>query len=424
MILRINREDSGPSPTTRVRAGRGGRRRRGGACTLPLVFALLLAGTAGSAPAEDDPNVWFVTPSYGRYIYGDVELEVDTYVPPGRQLLAIELFVDGRSVGTLTRPPYKVSVNVGYENEAHRLRAVARFAGGGQVEATVKTDVLRVDDDIKVNLQQLFATVTRNGRRVAGLRRSDFRVSDEGARQELVTFEGGDVPLTAVLLLDSSDSMRGSRLAAALDGAAVFVDGMSELDEASVMLFSDRLLRSTPFTSEAEELRAALSGVKPSGGTSLNDHLYLAIQKLEDRQGRRVIVLFSDGADFLSVLPMEEVLPAARTSPALIYWIFLKGAAEDEVPSFSSSWRDADGNEEEFRALRRAIEESGGQVHVLDSFDQVAQAFGAIIEELRDQYVLGYYPTERHGNGDWHKVRVRVRGDDLTVRTRGGYFDW
>ena len=389
-----------------------------------VAVSATLAGLGAAHAAEDELTVWFREPTEGSYIYGDVELWADTYVPLGEEVLAVEFFVDDRSVGALTQPPYKLTTSVGYENVRHRLEVVARGRSGKRAGYSIVTDIVRVDDNIKVNLQQLYATVSRGGRRRSGLRKADFRISDEGAKQEIVTFEGGDVPLTAVLLLDCSDSMKGARLEAALDGAGVFVDGMAKLDEASVMLFSDRLLRSTPFTGDAAELRQALSDVRPAGGTSLNDHLYLAVERLGERQGRRVVVLFSDGADFLSVLPMEEVLVTARESPALIYWIYLKGAREDVIPSFSSSWRDVKANEREFRDLRRAVEDSGGQVHVLDSFDQVADAFGAIIEELRAQYVLGYYPTARHGNGDWHQVKVRVKGEDLVVRTRGGYHDW
>ncbi len=192
-----------------------------------------------------------------------------------------------------------------------------------------------------------------------------------------------------------------------------------------IMLFSDRLLRVTEFSEDRQMLSQALTRVEAAGGTSINDHLFLALSRLEAVQGRRVVVLFSDGSDVHSVLPMEGVLQKARSSRALIYWIQLRDPGEgSEVPEYTSSWRNVEANRREFKELRLAIQDSGGRIEVVESLDELEEAFAGILAELREQYVLGYYPSEAKHDGGWRDVRVRVEKSGLDVRTRGGYFDY
>jgi Ca-activated chloride channel family protein len=368
-------------------------------------------------------EVWIDRPSGLEYVFGKVEILAT--VVSEENVSGVEIWVDGNRLGELIEPPYNVTVDVGYDNKVHEFKAVARSTSGKTATARVVTPVLEVDEVVDIELQQLYVTVTQFDRRVLDLQRQDFRILDEGDRQETVTFERGDVPITAVLLLDCSLSMIGERLEAALNGARVFVEGMEELDEAMVMLFSDRLLRETEFSDDQLELGAALSGVEATGGTAINDHLFAALAKLEVRQGRRVVVLFSDGADVHSVLNMGEVLRKARLSQALIYWIYLPETGDETgLPSYTSAWRDIEGNQLQFRQLREAVSESGGRVHPLESLDQMDEAFAGILAELREQYVLGYYPTIAQGDGSWHEVKVKVKKSGLEVRTRGGYLDY
>jgi Ca-activated chloride channel family protein len=386
--------------------------------TIPLTFILAVFATQAAAV-----EVWIDRPSGLEYVYGQVEILAT--VVSEESVAGVEIWVDGNRLGELVEPPYNVTVDVGYDNKVHEFKAIARSSTGNTATARVVTPVLEVDEVVDIELQQLYVTVSQFDRRVLDLQRQDFRILDDGDRQEMVTFERGDVPLAAVLLLDCSLSMMGERLEAALNGARVFVEGMEELDEAMVMLFSDRLLRETEFSSEQTELDAALTGVEATGGTAINDHLFAALSKLEARQGRRVVVLFSDGADVHSVLNMEEVLRKARLSQALVYWIFLPETGDEEgAPSYTSAWRNIEGNKLQFRQLRESVRESGGRVHPLESLDQMDEAFAGILAELREQYVLGYYPTVAQGDGSWHAVKVRVKKSGLDVRARGGYLDY
>lgn len=381
--------------------------------------AFLAAGILSAVELQ----VWIDSPPGDEFVYGIVDVVVAVSGDEAESAV-VEFFLDGKSLGTMIKRPFRLAVDVGDENVSHDFKVVARTPTGATATATTTTPTLQVDDQMELNLQQFYITATDESGRVLDLDRSDFRIVEDGESQKLVTFERGDVPLTSVLLLDCSLSMTGRQLAAALEGASLFVKGMNELDETMVMLYSDRLLRSSEFSKDPEALRQALSGVAASGGTSINDHLFLALKQLDVRQGRSVVVLFSDGADVHSALSMSEVLEKVRRSQSLIYWIYLRqraGDDEEKVPTYMTTWRSMDENANEFRRLRQAVSESGGRVQVVDDLEQLDEAFVEIMRELREQYVLGYYPTNEASDGEWREVRIRVKRSGVKLRAREGY---
>jgi len=388
--------------------------------SLSVILSVAMAALASQVAGLE---LWIERPRPSEFVFGDVEVVIRA--APAEAIATVQLTVDGRQVALFDRPPYRIVVDVGHENEEHEFEAVARSRSGETRSAVVVTPVLQIDEVIDLGLQQLYVTVSASGRRVLNLDQADFKILDEGKPQEIVTFERGDIPLTATLLLDCSLSMKGERLAAALEGANEFVAGMRPLDQAMVLLFSDRLLRVTEFSEDREVLSQALTEVEAAGGTSINDHLFLALRRLEAVQGRRVVVLFSDGSDVHSVLPMEGVLQTARRSQALIYWIYLREPGEEfEIPEYTSSWRNVKANRQEFKDLRETIQDSGGRIEVVDSLESLEEAFAGILSELREQYVLGYYPSEARHDGRWRTVRVKADRPGVDVRTRGGYFDY
>lgn len=365
-------------------------------------------------------DVVVLEPAPGVPVLGpvDVEVEVLSEVP----VEAVEIRLDGRTLATLTEPPYRLRVDVGAREGGHRFEVIARDASGATVRRVVETPTIQVDEELELQLQQLYVTVTRGEDRALDLTREAFTVRDDGDIQSLVTFERGDVPMTALLLIDASESMRGRPLDTALAGARTFLRGLAPLDQAALWLFSDRLLHASPVTGFAAVLEAGLSRVRAQGGTALNDHLYLALQELARHQGRRVVVVLSDGVDVASVLSMEGVRQAARRSEAMVYWIRPDGHRSD-ARAYRSAWRDQEGYRRELAALEALIAASGGRVVPLEARDRIPAAFSAVLEEIRDQYVLGYYPTRNFDDGSWHRVQVRVDRTGLDVRVREGYLD-
>ena len=383
---------------------------------LGILGAALFGGAAAFAAIQ----VRITSPEPGQPVFGPTELAAQ--VAGNEAISRVEFFVGGRSLGSVTAPPYKLTWNAGDQNVAREFRVVAYGTSGSSASDALKTEPVQIDERIDLELQQLYATVLRDRQRVLNLDPNDFRVFDNGQEQELVAFDRGELPLSAILLIDSSESMRGNRIESALKGARAFVSGMRPEDQASVLLFSDRLMASTPLTSDKAELNRVLEKVEASGGSAVNDYLFAGLKILESHQGRRVVVLLSDGADVHSVLPMSEVLREARVSQALIYWIALDDGSQRK--SFTSAWRNWQANDREFNQLEKAVDESGGRIVRISKTEDLATAFGGILEELREQYALSYYSTTNKNDGRWHKVEVRVKASGVRVRTRDGYIDY
>jgi VWFA-related protein len=342
------------------------RRRRAAAVLGALGWTLAAAAPAAAI------DVFIRSPRSTDVVFGQVEVRVE--VLSAEPVAAVEFRLDGERVGRLTEPPFALSVDVGQANRAHTFEITAHDIAGAAATASVTTRPIAVDAELAVALQQLYVTVSRSGARVLDLGRDDFQVIDEGDAQTLVTFERGDVPLTAAILVDTSTSMTGDRLEVALAGAQRFVAEMRPLDEAMLLLFSDRALHATPFSGDGAALAAGLDAVEAGGGTALNDYLFVALKLLEARQGRRVVVLLSDGVDVHSFLRMDEVLWTARRSQALIYWIRL-GAEGGQ----SSAWRDSAGHAREIAGLEQAVVESGGRIFPTARIEDAAQVFRDIL---------------------------------------------
>ena len=385
---------------------------------------VLLACLGLAAPAWAEIRVTILEPSFLQPVFGAGKMVVK--VESEEPILRVEFFFDGKRLGEDRQAPYELPFDAGQENVGHRFRAVAHATSGATGEEAIETPKIQVDEVVDFELQQLYVTVTDSGSRLLNLDRADFTVLDDGERQNIVTFEQGEVPLTAILLLDVSESMRGERLQAALAGARTFIEGMRDLDEAMLILFSDQLFRATDFSQDKKSLVKLLDAdeVEAVGGTAVNDHLYMALNHLDQRQGRRVVVLLSDGVDVHSVLPMDEVLWRARRSQALIYWIHLSSEPLEAAAPVASAWRNAQGSQKELELLSKAVEESGGRLELLSDLGELKTAYKGILDELREQYVLGYYPSSTRDDGSWHPVKVRVKRSGVDVRTRGGYIDF
>ena len=385
--------------------------------SLKRSFLPALAGLLLAASLQAQVTVRILSPEPGQSVFGatDVRVGVQAAAPIDR----VEVFVNGKLAGTCKKPPYHVQVDVGEENVKREFKAVAYTPTGASGADSVLTQPVTINDEMNLKLRALFVSVTRDGSRALNLGKDDFEVRDNGVAQEVVTFGRDELPLTAVLLLDTSESMQGKKQEAVRRGAKAFLDGMKSSDEAMMALFSDRLLRFTPFTSDKKALETAIAGTQAAGGTAVNDFLYMSLKLLDARQGQRVVVLFSDGSDVHSVLPASDVLWKSRAGQALIYWIQLGGKHE----SFTSSWRDFRANDKEYQELEKTVKESGGRILTIERLEDLEDAFRNVLKELREQYAVGYYPNNSKGDGKWHKLDVRVRSGGR-ARTREGYADY
>lgn len=390
-------------------------------CKWGLVCALIGQILLSTYLSAAEVHVSFSSPRPGVPVFGEVEVVVE--IRPSGSTPVVEFFVDGALVGTREAPPYQVQVDVGQDNREHHFEARARGPEGEEDTAILVTPAIRIDEQVDIDLREFYVVATgREELRVLDLEQSDFSILDNGRQQEIVTFGRGDLPLASVILVDASASMKGQRLGFALRGVTAFSQGMRPQDETSVQIFADRLLFESPFSSDPQVLTQGLADVRAEGGTALYDHLYRALELVEARHGRRVVVFLSDGFDSHSVIGTRELAWLSRRSRALLYWIRLENS--DSQLSRYSAWKKPADYREDYQRLEKVVLDSGGRIVGLERIEETDTAVQIILDELREQYVLGFYPELRRRDGRWHKVDVRVRRPGVSVRTRGGYVDY
>ncbi|HUF23475.1 MAG TPA: VWA domain-containing protein [Vicinamibacterales bacterium] len=256
-----------------------------------------------------------------------------------------------------------------------------------------------------VNQVEIYASVTDDtGRPVEGLTAADFVVTEDGVAQQISVFAEGNFPLAAAVAVDASFSMAGERLAVAKSAARLFLGELQPADQAMLMAIVGTADVIAPLSTDRAAQFRALDGLSVWGTTSLHDAVIDAIGELQPANGRRALVLLSDGDDRYSEASAEDVLALARRSDVMIYPVALGRAMP---PLFSD-----------------LAELSGGRAYHQRDARELPATLRAIAAELRRQYLIGYTPTRPFTatGRAWRDIEVRARGDGLTVRARDGYY--
>lgn len=280
--------------------------------------------------------------------------------------------------------------------------------------AAQETPVFKVD----VRLVRLLATVKRpDGQLVGGLSKADFLVEDSGIRQEIALFERQTAqPLSIVLLIDTSAST-AKDLKYEVDSAARFLravvrEGHGD-DALSLYSFNHDVNQQTGFTRDPRRIQRALTRLKAEAGTSLYDAFTFAAEALEPREGRKVVVVVTDGGDTTSVRTYHQALRSIHSADAILYSIVV-------MPITNDAGRNTGGE----NALVTMSHSTGGRVFFPSVGPTLDIAFTEILRELRTQYLIGYYPRNLPPAppGRFRAIRISVAGPDLQAFSRGGYY--
>jgi Ca-activated chloride channel homolog len=269
---------------------------------------------------------------------------------------------------------------------------------------------------IKVTTQTvpIYATVVDGqGRLVADLQQHDFEVYDNGKLQTLTNFINETTPFTAVVMLDTSGSMT-LNMEFVKQAAEEFLMRMLPQDKAKVGAFNDKiqvLPKDEPFINDRDRLiRILKDGLDFGYPTRLWDAVDESIANLEPLDGRRVVVVFTDGDDSASKLGLKDVLERAREKDMMVYAI---GLQSDYFNGQSRVRTRPD------RGLKRLADETGGGYFELTKKDDLGPTFTRVAQELHSQYVLGFSPATL--DGKIHKLEVRLKRGGMSARSRKSY---
>jgi Ca-activated chloride channel family protein len=283
----------------------------------------------------------------------------------------------------------------------------------GQKQSTAESETtLKVD----VKLVNVYVTVTdAHGAPVAGLQKENFAVQEDGREQKISVFDKESaLPLSIALAIDTSLSTRHD-LPLEQASAKRFAKAiLRPVDALSVYGFSETVTQATGYTADLRRIDEGIDHIRLGAATALFDAVYVASRSLNRRQGRKVIVLITDGGDTVSQIDYKEAARAAEEAEALVYSIIV-------VPIESSAGRETGGE----HALIQLSEDTGGKYYYATSMSQLDNAFRQISDELRTQYLLAYYPSQRASTSQFRRIQVGITGAAEAayhVRHRAGYY--
>jgi Ca-activated chloride channel homolog len=270
-------------------------------------------------------------------------------------------------------------------------------------------DVVRVNTDLVV----LNVTVTdKAGQYVKALKASDFKIYEDGVEvpaNTIASFSLQESPYAAVVLLDSSGSME-ARFSLARSAAIRFLDGLRPEDVAAVYRFDSKVERVQEF-SGGRDLAPTAYAIRAKGMTTLNDAIVEAAKTLADRtEHRKAIVILSDGMDTFSKASSDKAVESALAVGASIF------AVDMSSIEIANSTRHQSAGQ-----LKAFAEKTGGRFVSTPGGPALRDAFAGIADELGHQYTISYRPMNKKRDGKWRTLEVKVKQEELTVRTRKGY---
>jgi VWFA-related protein len=296
------------------------------------------------------------------------------------------------------------------------LTGLARGQGAAGAKADPSTDLnLRVE----TTLVQIPVAVTDSlNRFVLGLQKEEFKVTEDGVEQNVVHFSGDDAPLSIGLVFDESGSM-DYKLRTSQAAVAQFLKTMNADDEAFLVEFSESAKLSVEFTSHADEIQTALKKAQPGGLTAMLDAINIALSQMKKaKNSRKAIVIISDGGDNHSQYTSSQIESLVREADVQIYAM----GVFEPVLSFGRPAEEVSGP----KLLSEIATQTGGRAFAAALESDLPGVASRIAVELRNQYVLGYYPKNQNKDGKFRNVEVKLTQPQgvspLKAHWRLGYY--
>jgi VWFA-related protein len=380
---------------------------------VPAAVACLIA-TLAMAPlgirlrAEEPPPSIRITSPLGRTgVASKVRIVAQVHAAPNDQLSAVSFYVDGKLVGTADPGPYTavdwVDVN---PFEKREIVVQAADAAGKVIRDIVQLPAFQVADKTEVTSILLETGVyDKAGRYVSNLEPSAFAVRENGVKQQIDLIARETTPSNLVLLVDNSQSM--SRRMDFVRLATERLAGvLRRRDQVIVAPFNAHLGTLTGPTHDGPTIAQAISAMNSSGGTAFLDGLRESTRLLEGLEGRRAVILITDGYDENSTTTADDVIKSAQAAQVTTYVVAIGGIAGISLKGE--------------RMLRRIADETGGRIFFPPREPDLVGIADQVATDAHSRYLITYTPANQKKDGTWRQVTVDVPGG-YRVRTRAGY---
>ncbi len=347
---------------------------------------------------------------------GPIDVEAEVEPRRGEGIDRVEFYWVDELVATRYAPPFRQRVVIPSDDPVGFLRVVAFLDDGASSEDVLFVNSPGSSDRLQVNLMELYVVVTdRNGRPVTGLSKDLFEVEEAGQAQEITTFsDAGELPLTVGMVIDSSASMF-VKMPDVQFAAAEFLRGLAtRRDRAFVVGFGDepKMTRST--TSDLPAVIDSLEILRPEGHTSIWKGIVYSLVQLQGVPGKKALVVYTDGADEDPDFSYRTALKFARKVGVPVYVIL----SNNEIVRTQGKGLNIKGFLDRLENLTDSV---GGKIFYARVGEDLREVYEQIDEELRSQYVVGYYSRESGGR-EWRPVSVDVAQAGYKARTIAGYF--
>lgn len=376
---------------------------RAARASIALAAALAAGMLASAQTPSDDAQMKIVSPDDDSFVSGPTLLRVS--IEPAGAVVAVTFFADGRQVCAVNHPPFECEWDAGQTIVEHQIRAVGTLAAGGRLRQTVRTKGVGYTERVDVDVVQVTVTVgDGHGKFVRGLPRTSFHVAEDGRPQTVSHFASENVPLELVVAVDISGSMAPSmpQLKAAVKE---FLAAVPVEDQVTLLGFNDTVFTFMRKATDMAERLKAVDRLAPWGSTALYDVILRGIEMLGRQTGRKALVVFTDGEDQGSHATIADVERRLQSSDLTLYMIGQgRGITLESLK----------------KIMERLSTPTGGRAFFTENVDTLHEAFAGLLDELSNQYLLGYASTNGKRDDTWRRIKVDVDGQH-DVRARQGY---
>lgn len=378
---------------------------------LIVVLLAAVAAMPGRVSAADGPpplSVRITSPMGRTGEPGTVRIVAQVRAVPGVTLQSVQFWVDGTLLATVSNPPYATSWDDANPFNPNEIKVAATDILGNTATDSVKLQPFEITEISEVTRVLVDASVQdKTGKFVRALSGQDFEIREDGVPQALDLAGEEDQPATFALLVDGSQSM-ARRIDFVREAASRLVGFLRQRDRMMVVPFSKKLRPITGPTNDHATVLDAIANISSSGGTAILDSLTQLASRMDRLEGRRAIVLITDGYDEHSKTGFDEALKAVKAAQVTVYVVAIGGVAGISLKGE--------------RFLRALAKETGGRIFLPSREEELESVHTALSSDVQNRYLLSYTPSNQQVDGKWRAITVAVADRNLKVRARSGYF--
>jgi len=375
-----------------------------------LGLACVCACICGLLSAQDTErrrgfSVTITEPVNQEVVFGKTKLAAKVEIDDPALVDRVEFMVGDEIVFVDREAPYEFFHDFGESARSWVVRAVAWHVEGVSVSDVIVTMKVTFSNIERVNRVLLWISATdKHDEFVGDLVRENFRLFEADQEQQIIDFYAETRAITLAFVIDASGSMR-DKIEQVHIAAGAFVDTLRDIDQALVIDFDDNVFLIQDLTSDRAALKQAIESTEPLGATSLYDALHAAYRKIGTIEGRKALILLSDGEDTSSRMGYKRVLEEAKSNNTILYTIGIEGDG-----SFDRG------------VLKELAETTGGKSFVVKKAEELSGVYQRIADELGKQYYVSYSTTNENWDGHWVPIRLEATRPEIKLRARRGYF--